>query len=58
MLRCLVLGLILGMFAISIAFAFSSKTLQCILALAFHTGIPCCLAPSISHMIGNTYLMA
>ena len=33
MLRCLVLGLILGTFAISIAPALSSKTLQCILGV-------------------------
>jgi hypothetical protein len=58
MLRCLVLGLILGTFAISIAPALSSKTLQCFLGVAFNTGIPCCLAYSISHMIGKTSLMA
>jgi hypothetical protein len=58
MLRCLVLGLILGTFAISIAPALSSKTLQCTLDVAFNTGIPCCFASSISHMIGNTSLMA
>ncbi len=34
MLRCSVLGLILGMFAISMAPALSSKTLQCILGVA------------------------
>jgi hypothetical protein len=37
-LRCLVLGLILGTFAISIAPAMSSKTLQCILGVCEHTG--------------------
>jgi hypothetical protein len=58
MLRCLVLGLILGTFAISIAPTLSSKTLQCILGVAFNTGIPQCLASSINHMIGNTSLMA
>ena len=38
-LRCLVLGLILGIFAISIAPALSSETLQCILGVAFNAGI-------------------
>jgi hypothetical protein len=58
MLRCLVLGLILGTFAISMAPALSSKTFQCILGVAFSTGIFCFLASSIYHMIGNTSLMA
>ncbi len=34
------------------------KNLQCILGVAFSTGIPCCLVSSISHMIGNASLMA
>ncbi len=34
------------------------KTLKCILGVAFNTGIPCFLASSINHMIGNTSLMA
>ncbi len=51
-------GLIFGTFAISIAPALSSKTLQCILGVAFSTGIPCCLASPINHMIGSTSLMA
>ncbi len=38
-LRCLVLGLILGIFAISIAPALSSVTLQCLLGVAFNAGI-------------------
>jgi hypothetical protein len=58
MLRCLVLGLIFGTFAISIAPALSSNTLQCILGVAFNTGIPCFLGSSINHMISNTSLMA
>jgi hypothetical protein len=58
MLRCLVLGLILGTFAIYIAPALSSKTLQCTLGVAFSTGTPCCMASFISHMIGKTSLMA
>jgi len=56
-LRYLVLGLILGTFAISITPALSSKTLQYTLGFAFNTGMPNCLASSNSHMIGNTSLI-
>jgi len=32
-------------------------TCRCTLGVAFNTGIPCCFASSISHMIGNTSLI-
>jgi hypothetical protein len=48
------LGYICNLYCTCIVF----KTLQCILGVAFNTGIPCFLASSINHMIGNTSLMA
>ena len=55
--RCFVLGLIFGIFAISIAPSLSSKTLQWILGGLVSTGMPWSCASCSNHMIGSTSLI-